>query len=247
MAKPPHRHPDPRALPHAHIWFRFGCGMSDDPPVAHSAGAGTATGRTMPLSRLSRDPGEVSWNVMECHVLSCGPFPPGCGEGFGGGDRLRSFVPPCRQRAGRGVPVSRAIARAGGRGRGRAYRGGAVRARDCPRETCGRTSPARSRRGVFRGPSQSLSAEKPKGGPGSRLSLLSFYAILPNVKPIREQKMKLPEIFHEMPTAEAGGDRGDGWGLRCKATGDRCVVKPKYEEAFTTADMKLNGLPFLLR
>ena len=40
--------------------------------------------------------------------------------------------------AGRGVPASRAFrvcGRAGVRGRGRAYRGGAVRARDCPRET----------------------------------------------------------------------------------------------------------------
>ena len=51
------------------------------------------------------------------------------------GGRSRSSVPPSRQRAGRCVPVSRAIARACARGCGRAYRGGAVRARDCPRET----------------------------------------------------------------------------------------------------------------
>ena len=34
--------------------------------------------------------------------------------------------------------------------------------------------------------------------PGSRLSLLSFYTIPPNVKPIREHKMKISEIFHQM-------------------------------------------------
>ena len=102
--------------------------------------------------------------------------------------RLRSFVPPSRQRAGRGVPVSRAIARAGVRGRGRAYRGGAVRARDCPRETAGAPRPSVPAGVFFAAPSQSLSAEKPKGGPGSRLSLLSFYTISPNVKLTREQK-----------------------------------------------------------
>ena len=53
--------------------------------------------------------------------------------------------------------------------------------------------------GAFSAPSRSLSAETPKGGPGSRLSLLSFYTMPPNVKPIREQKMKTSEIFHEMP------------------------------------------------
>ena len=37
------------------------------------------------------------------------------------------------------------------------------------------------------------------GGPGSRLSLLSFYTMSGKVKPIREQKMKTPETFHEMP------------------------------------------------
>ena len=57
--------------------------------------------------------------------------PPVRGEG-----RLRSCVPPSRQSKGRdGVPVSRVIARAWVRGRGRAYRGGAARAPDCARET----------------------------------------------------------------------------------------------------------------
>ncbi len=68
--------------------------------------------------------------------------------------------------------------------------------------------------GLFSGPCRSLSAETPKGGPGSRLSLLSSSTIPPNVKPLQEQKMKMPEIFHGMPAAEAGGDRGDGWTVR---------------------------------
>ena len=54
--------------------------------------------------------------------------------------------------------------------------------------------------GCFSRPQPSLSAEKPRGGPGSRLSLLLFYHTSPQVKPLQEQKMKLPETFHEMPT-----------------------------------------------
>ena len=42
--------------------------------------------------------------------------------------------------------------------------------------------------------------------PGSRLSLLSFYTIPPNVKSIREQKMKMTAIFHELPTVGTGAD-----------------------------------------
>ena len=61
----------------------------------------------------------------------------GAPSGVTVGGRSRSCVPPSRQSKGRdrGVPVSRAIARACARGRGRAYRGGAARAPDCARET----------------------------------------------------------------------------------------------------------------
>ena len=100
-----------------------------------------------------------------------------------------------KQRAGRGVPVSRAIARGCARGCGRAYRGGAVRARDCPRETAHAPRPSVPAGVFFAAPSQSLSAETPKGGPGSRLSLLSFYTIPMKVKPFWEQKMKTPGNF----------------------------------------------------
>ncbi len=98
------------------------------------------------------------------------PTPPPVGVG----GRSWSFVPPVSgPGAGRGVPVSREL-RAGLRAGGRAYRGGAVRARDCPRARGlgrGRTPPACSRRG-FCGPQPLLSAEKPNGGPGSRPSLM---------------------------------------------------------------------------
>ncbi len=145
---------------------------------------------------------------MRCHVPSCaGPelscfvmrgrfrravgagLLPGCGEG-----RLGSCVPPSRQRAGRDVPVLRAF-RGGGCARARAGVGaGAVRAPDCARETAhAPLAPAHA--GGFSAPSRSLSAETPKGGPGSRLSLLSFYTIPPNVKPDWERKVKIPEIF----------------------------------------------------
>ena len=78
------------------------------------------------------------------------------------------------KRAGRGVPVSRAIARACARGRGRAYRGGAVRARDCPRETAHAPRPSVPAGVFFAAPSQSLSAETPKGGPPGEPPLSTF-------------------------------------------------------------------------
>ena len=170
----------------------------------------------------ARTPAEMSWNVMfghvrrrKCHVLSCRPFPPGCRRGpptrLRRGLRRRRSVAvigasfQAKQRAGRGVPVSRAFAGARVRGRGRAYRGGAVRARDCPRETAGAPRPSVPAGVFFAAPSQSLSAEKPKGGPGSRLSLLSFYTIWGKVKSFREQKMKMSEIFHGMPVETRAG------------------------------------------
>ena len=104
-----------------------------------------------------------------------------------------------------GCPCFARVSRVRACGAAGAYRGGAVRARDCPRETADAPlAPAHA--GGFFGPQPSLSAEKPKGGPpGSRLSLLSFYHTSPQVKPIREQKMKTPEIFHGMPTAGTSG------------------------------------------
>ncbi len=122
----------------------------------------------------------------------------------------------------------------------------------CARFACGRgrvSAPARFARliararrrahlarpfppGAFSAPSRSLSAETPKGGPGSRLSLLSFYTIPPNVKPVREQKMKLPEIFHGMPATGTGAEpfrtaRHSGPGRRSGA----CAAKPPKTDA----------------
>ena len=92
----------------------------------------------------------------------------------GVGGRLRSFVPPrSGPGAGRGVPVSR-VSCAGACAGGRAYRGGAVRARDCPHARGpgrGRTPPVRSRRGVCGAPAIAF-CRKRKGSPGSRLSLM---------------------------------------------------------------------------
>ncbi len=142
--------------------------------------------RRVPLPRMVRARPRVRGggrdpcrSVMECHVLSWGrspsrPFAPGrrsvplprimrvrasrpTPPPVGGGSWFRSFVPPWGQRAGRSVPVSR-VSCAGGCAGGRAYRGGAVCARDCPRARArgsgpgtGRTPPACSRRG-FCGP-----------------------------------------------------------------------------------------------
>ncbi len=74
---------------------------------------------------------EACGDVMFCHA---GPFPPGCGEGFGGGGRLQSLMPPSGLRAGRASLFCARFAWA--RGRARAGVGaGAVRAPDCARET----------------------------------------------------------------------------------------------------------------
>ena len=71
---------------------------------------------------------------------------------------------------------------AGVRGRGRAYRGGAVRAPDCPRETAHAPRPPVPAGGFFAAPASRFLQEKRKGGPGSRLSLLSFYHTSPQVQ-----------------------------------------------------------------
>ena len=132
-------------------------------------------------SRVSKDP---CGDVMKCHVRSCAPpemscfvmrgrfrravgafLLPGCGEGFGGGGRFRSCVPPSRQRAGRGVPVSRVIARAWARGRGRAYRGGAARAPDCARETPDAPRPSVPAGVFFAAPSHCFLQKRRKAAP----------------------------------------------------------------------------------
>ena len=163
--------------------------------------------------------------VMICHVLSCSPcawhifgspfrhddaaVPDGGARYstrcrflfvFGMDPSSRSGFAPA---AGlRRVPfpraIPRAIARACARGCGRAYRGGAARAPDCARETPDAPRPSVPAGVFFAAPSHIL-RRNAKGGPGSRLSLLSFYTIPPNVKLIREQKTKIPDIFHEMP------------------------------------------------
>ena len=95
------------------------------------------------------------------HVLRIGQ-----GEGFGGGGRCRSCVPPSRQRTGWGVPVSRVIARVCARGRGRAYRGGAARAPDCARETADAPRPSVPAGVFFAAPSHRFLQKRRKAAPG---------------------------------------------------------------------------------
>ena len=92
--------------------------------------------------------------------------------------------------------------------------------------------------GCFSRPQPSLSAEKPKGGPGSRLSLLSFYHTSPQVKPVREQKMKMPTettskqtagapmLFPARPSSSCPGRGTTGGALRHDeaASGGRCSL-----------------------
>ena len=146
-------------------------------------------------------------NVMFCHA---GPLPPGCRRGAPPGLRRelrRGSVAVMRAsfqaKAGTGVSLFRASSR----GRARGAAGGRIAAARLVRLI------ARARRqthlarpfppGSFSRPQPSLSAETPKGGPGSRLSLLSFYTIPPNVKPLQEQKEKIPDSFLQ-PVESAG-------------------------------------------
>ena len=164
-------------------------------------------------------------NVMECHVRSCAPPEMSCFvmQAVSAGLSARSSsraaarasaaavgcghwcLLPGNAKGGTGV----SLFRAGSRGRGRAGAGGRIAAarlaRPRPRETADAPRPSPPAGVFFRGPQPLLSAEKPKGGPGSRLSLLSFYTMPPNVKPIREQKMKTPEIFHGLPVETRAG------------------------------------------
>ena len=86
--------------------------------------------------------------------------PPVRGEG-----RSRSCVPPSRQWAGRGVPVSRVIARVCVRGRGRAYRGGAARAPDCARETADAPRPSVPAGVFFAAPGRRFLQKRRKAAP----------------------------------------------------------------------------------
>ena len=135
------RRPGPRAGTQPWSWrrlqrpslFSTGCGCGESQGWAPARGPGR---------RNWGDTPRVSWNVMFCHVPSLRrPF-------------LRRVSLPSRSpsRAGSGDPVSRVIACARAPGRGRAYRGGAVRAPDCPRMRGGRRTHVSRRflRGFFR-------------------------------------------------------------------------------------------------
>ena len=157
-----------------------------------------------PRSALARRPGR-RWGhaLRRRRARALRPAsPPVRGEG-----RLRSCVPPSRQSKGRdGASLfPRVIARVWARGRGRAYRGGAARAPDCARETADALRPSVPAGVFFAAPSHRF-LQKSRKAARKRLSLLSFYTMPPNVKPMQEQKMKTPEIFHEMPATGAGAE-----------------------------------------
>ena len=111
-------------------------------------------------------------SVMECHEMSWG------------GESFTVISTSFQAKGGTGCPclarVSRGRACAGAGGRIAAARFARLIARARRRTHLARRFPPR----LFSAPSRSLSAETPKGGPGSRLSLLSFYTISPNVKPV---------------------------------------------------------------
>ncbi len=162
---------------------------------------------------------------MFCHA---GLSPPGCAAGAsaaGAGLAAGFAARPGRgsvavmrasfgAKGGTGVPVLRAF-----RVRARAGVGaGAVRAPDCARETQDAPRPSVPAGVFFAAPSRLLSAETPKGGPGSRLSLLSSYTIPPNVKPVRKQKVKLPAI---LSVTRCAGGRQSCHGFRSTTVGIR--------------------------
>ena len=146
--------------------------------------------------------GDPCGNVMMCHAMSwrcvaassflhrsrrlrlAAGFAAGAGSGS-----VAIIRASFQAKGGTGVPVLRAFrvcGQAGPRARIAAARFARVIARARRRAHLARPFPP----GSFSRPQTSLSAEKPKGGPGSRLSLLSFYHTSPQVKPVREQKWK---------------------------------------------------------
>ena len=156
------------------------------------AGTGTA----------AETPAELSRSVMFCHVLHAPgtysvvrsgmtalSFQAGApGNPPGAGSFLSSaWIPPLDPvslppPACGGSLFCARFACAGVRGRGRAYRGGAVRAPDCPRETADAPRPSAPAGVFFAAPAAFLRRKAERRPPGSRLSLLSFYTISPNVK-----------------------------------------------------------------
>ena len=75
-------------------------------------------------------------------------------------------------------PCSARIACARVRARGRAYRGGAVRARDCPRETADTPRPSVPAGVFFAAPSHISAQKEKKGGSGDRPSLYPYSSTL---------------------------------------------------------------------
>ncbi len=152
--------------------------------------------RSVPLSRIMRARVSRRRACARARRRALQPTsPPVRGEG-----RSRSFVPPWGPGAGRGVPVSR-VSCAGACAGGRAYRGGAVCARDCPcarargsRPGKGRTPPVRSRRGVCGAPTV-LSAESGMAAPEAAFPSCLFYPIPLEIKSIQEQKMIISGNF----------------------------------------------------
>ena len=138
----------------------------------------------------------MSWNVMFCHgARRAAPLSARFAEAASA--RILHVVPPSRFVLPRSVPPP--PARPCGGTLFRAYRAparprvgaGAVRAPDCARETADAPVPFASAGVFFRGPSHVL-RRNAKGGPASRLSLLSSYYTFP----ICQVMMRIfPEIF----------------------------------------------------
>ena len=113
--------------------------------------------------------------LRKCHEMSCDVMEARGGlclaAGFAASSGRGSFTVmrasfQAKQRAGRCVPVSRAIARACARGCGRAYRGGAVRAADCARETPDAPRPSVPAGVFFAAPASRFLQKRRKAAPG---------------------------------------------------------------------------------
>ncbi len=188
---------------------------------ARSAYSPARSGIAPVVRKASRPPRRSP--VPDARLPEARPFPAHDARAFRGGAPVRPRARgggggPCGQRRRRSGSGSFMVIRAslgakGGTGgpcfahivrrcvRGRAYRGGAVRAPDCPRARArgdrpgrGRTLPVRSRRGDC-GPPAMLSAEKRNGGPGSRLSLMPILHHFAVSQAISGTKMKTLDSF----------------------------------------------------
>ena len=179
----PHRRPGPRAGAQLRSWQQFqqlsllstGCGGGASQGWAPARGPGRRVGHGAGFDgslpgfarrfrwRGSGPPPSLPRKRGRRLRAACGRFHRRSGARVGCSHRC--LLLRGQGRDGRSLFCAR-FACAGVRARGRAYRGGAVRARDCPRETAGAPRPSVPARVFFAAPASRFLQKRRKAAPG---------------------------------------------------------------------------------